>query len=81
VNPDANARANATWKAAFVAVGLLLGEPADAIERALGGAGASPPAGAASLRSMAAGSRDARARAIARAVSTVAVALDATRLA
>jgi hypothetical protein len=75
--------ARATWETAFVAVGLLLGEPADAIERALvlDAAEAGAPARAASLRSMAGGSREARARAIARVVSEVAVALDATRLA
>jgi hypothetical protein len=65
------------WEAAFVAVSAIVGEPAGAIASALGDAGM---AQAASLvRSLGATSKEARARALARAVSDVVLAIDAMR--
>jgi hypothetical protein len=69
----------ATWETSFVAVGLLLGEPAESLERALGGEGSNAAVGW--LHTLVEGPREARARAIARVVSEVAVTLDAVRLA
>jgi len=67
------------WEPAFVAVSAIAGEPPEAVASALGDAGM---AHAASLvRALGAASRDARARALARAVSDVALALDAMRYA
>lgn len=68
------------WQAAFVAVGALLGEPAEAMAgaldpRALDGDGRVE----ALVRALASPSRDERARAMARALSEVALAVDSAR--
>jgi hypothetical protein len=78
---------SATWDTSFVAVSVLVGEPVDSVARTLG-ASASAPAiellrklgeGAGDIA--AATSREARARALARVISELAVAVDAMRLA
>lgn len=67
------------WQSAFFAVSALLGEPPEAATLAVGDAGTLHAAQlAADLRSP---SREVRARAIARALAPVALALDAERLA
>jgi hypothetical protein len=68
-----------TWESAFVAVSVLVGEPADAIEATLGGPDREDAA--ALLHKLLAASREARARGLARVVSEVAVVVDAARLA
>jgi hypothetical protein len=70
---------SASWDTSFAAVSVLVGEPVDAVTSALGDA-ASPQA-TALLGKLADASRDARARALARVISEVAVAIDAMRLA
>ena len=72
----------APWEGAFVAVSALLGEPLEAIAGALDDEGRARAGD--TLRALASKSREARdgrARAIARAVSEVALAIDALRLA
>jgi hypothetical protein len=67
------------WEAAFVALGVVAGEPPEAIASALGDEGAARVADL--LRALAAPSRETRARALARAVSDVVLAIDASRYA
>jgi hypothetical protein len=67
------------WETAFVALSAIAGEPMEAVARALGEAGSARAADLA--RALAATSREARARALARAVSDVVLALDAMRYA
>jgi hypothetical protein len=70
---------NESWQPAFVAVSLLIGEPLDSVDAALGGA---PDLAGARLRDrVVSGSREARAQAIARVASEVAVAIESLRLA
>ena len=68
------------WQTTFVAVSLLLGEPPEAIAAALDDDDDRTEA-AVALRAMTSGSREDRARALARAVSEVALAVDAVRFA
>jgi hypothetical protein len=70
---------SASWDTSFVAVSVLVGEPLDAVTIALGDS-ASPQA-TALLGKLADASREARARALARVISEVALAIDAVRLA
>jgi hypothetical protein len=63
------------WQTAFAGVSLLLGEPPEAVSAALGDEVSH------ALLAMTSGSREDRARALARAVSEVAVAIDAARFA
>ncbi len=67
------------WEPAFVAVGVLVGEPLEALEAALGEAG--EPHATRLLRVLGSASRETRARALARVVSDVAVAIDSLRVA
>lgn len=67
-----------TWDTAFVAVSVVAGEPVELAVRALGERPS--PSARALLRKLGAGSREARARALARVVSEVALAIDALRL-
>jgi len=67
------------WEAAFVALGVVAGEPPEAIASALGDEGVARVADL--LHALAAPSREARARALARAVSEVVLAIDASRYA
>jgi hypothetical protein len=67
------------WETAFVAVSAIAGEPLDAITSALGESGTARAGEL--LRTLASTSKEARARALARAVSDVALALDAMRYA
>jgi len=67
------------WETAFVALSAIAGEPADAVASALGEAGTAH--GADLVRALTASSREARARALARAVSDVVLAIDAMRYA
>jgi hypothetical protein len=67
------------WEPAFVGVSLAVGESLEAASRALGDDGAIHAADW--LQGLGAGSRDARARFLARVLSDVAVAIDAVRLA
>jgi hypothetical protein len=67
------------WEAAFVAVSAIAGEPPDAVASALGEGGMSRAADL--VRALGATSKEARARALARAVSDVALAIDAMRYA
>lgn len=67
----------ARWEAAFVAVSAIAGEPPDAIASALGDAGMARVTDL--VRALGATSKEARARALARAVSDVALAIDALR--
>jgi hypothetical protein len=67
------------WEPAFVAVGILLGEPPEAVRASLA---SSTSIGAARLMSrLDAPSREARAQALAHVVSKVAIALEAASLA
>jgi hypothetical protein len=66
------------WEPAFLAVSAAVGEPLEAASRALGDDGAIHAAHL--LRRLGAASRDARARSLARALSDVAVEIDAMRL-
>ncbi len=77
--PPLDVRDELRWEASFVAVSAIVGEPAVAVASALGDAGL---ANAAQLvRALEAPSREARARALARAVSDVVLAIDAMRYA
>jgi hypothetical protein len=77
--PPVDVRDAPRWEASFVAVSAIVGEPAVAVASALGDAGM---ANAAHLvRALEAPSREARARALARAVSDVVLAIDAMRYA
>jgi hypothetical protein len=67
------------WEAAFVAASAIAGEPASAVASALGDAELARAADL--VRALEAPSREARARALARAVSDVVLALDAMRFA
>jgi hypothetical protein len=67
------------WETAFVAVSAILGEPPDAVAGALGGPGMGHAADL--VRALGASSREARARALARAASDVALAIDTMRFA
>jgi hypothetical protein len=67
------------WETAFVALGAIAGESTEAVASALGEAGRAHAADL--LRALAATSREARARALARAVSDVVLAIDAMRCA
>ncbi len=67
------------WRLAYLAVSALLGEPD--CETLLAVDAASPGIPPDSLRGLRSSSREARARAIARVVSDVVLALDAARLA
>ncbi len=76
------------WESAFVAVSAIVGEPAEAVASALGDVGmarasslvrALDPANAANATN--ATSKETRARALARAVSDVVLAVDAMRYA
>jgi hypothetical protein len=67
------------WEPAFVAVAAVVGESLDATIAALGDAGTAHAADL--LRALRSTSRDTRARALARVVSEVAVAVDALRYA
>lgn len=66
------------WSTAFIAFGVLLGEPADAVTRALG----EPTTGPASalLRELASTSRVTRARAVAGVVTRVVADVERARL-
>ena len=71
--------ADVDWRSAFLATSVLVGEPLDAAIGALGDAaavGASPL-----LQELRSSSREARARAIARIMTSVASEVDAARLA
>lgn len=67
------------WEIAFVAVSALLDEPLEAIVEALDDTGRA--IASETLRALASNTREERARALARALSEVAVAVDALRLA
>ncbi len=67
------------WEPAFLAVGVLVGEPLEALTAALGDAG--EPHTTSLVEALRSTSRETRARAIARVVSDVAVAIDALRYA
>jgi hypothetical protein len=67
------------WEIAFVALSAIAGEPMEAIAGALGEAKWARTGGLA--RALTATSKDARARALARAVSDVVLAIDAMRYA
>jgi hypothetical protein len=67
------------WESSFIAVGVLLGEPVDAMMAAVGAP--LPPAAAGLAATLRAEPREARARALAGVVSEVALALNASRLA
>ena len=66
------------WEPAFLAVSSAVGEPLELASRALGDDG--PRRAEDLLRGLAARSRDARAKALARVLSQVAAAIDAMRL-
>jgi hypothetical protein len=70
---------SATWETSFVAVSMLIGEPVDNVASALGGPGRKPATEW--LRRLGEASREGRARALARVISELAVAIDAARLA
>jgi hypothetical protein len=67
------------WETAFVAVSAIVGEPPEAVARALGESGMARAADL--VRALGAASKEARARALARALSDVALAVDAMRYA
>jgi hypothetical protein len=67
------------WEPAFVAMSVLVGEPLELTLDALGGAIGNEAAEVS--RGLASPSRDARAQTMARALSEVALAIDAVRLA
>ena len=68
-----------TWESAFVAVGAALGEPVEALVDALG------PEGAARAGDLVAGlraeARDARARALAKVLTQIALGIDGAGIA
>lgn len=63
------------WEPAFVAIAAIVGEPLEAALAALGDEGAAHAADL--IHALRSTSKDARARALARVVSEVAVAIDA----
>jgi hypothetical protein len=63
------------WEPAFVAIAAIVGEPLEATLEALGDEGAAHAADL--LQALRSTSKDARARALARVVSEVAIAVDA----
>ena len=65
------------WTPAFVAVGTLIGEPIEAIASALEAPDREPAADL--LRALKAPSRDVRARALARVLTEVAIAIEAVK--
>jgi hypothetical protein len=67
------------WETAFVAVSVIAGEPLDVIARAIGETGMARAAEV--VRALGSTSREGRARALARAISDVALAIDALRYA
>jgi hypothetical protein len=67
------------WESAFVAVGVLLGEPLEVVRASLGPT--IPPSASRLLNRLEAPSRESRAQALARVLADVAVALDDARLA
>jgi hypothetical protein len=67
------------WEPAFIAVGVLLGDPLDVVRGAL--ASPVPASGARLLTRLAAPSREARAQALGRVLADVATALEDARLA
>jgi hypothetical protein len=71
------------WEIAFVAVSAIVGEPADAVASALGDVGVGRASSLVraldSTAATAATSRETRARALARAISDVVLAVDAMR--
>jgi hypothetical protein len=76
---SADVRDELCWETAFLALSAIAGEPMEAVASALG---ESKWARTADLgRALAATSKDARARALARAVSDVVLAIDAMRYA
>jgi hypothetical protein len=68
-----------SWEPAYLAVSAVLGEPLDAAVAALGEGGATHAADL--LKALRSPSREARARALAHAISEVAVAVEAMSLA
>jgi hypothetical protein len=66
------------WESAFVAVGVLLGEPVEVVRASLGPT--IPPSASRLLSRLEAPSRESRAHALARVLADVAVALDDARL-
>jgi hypothetical protein len=70
---------SATWETSFVAVSVLLGEPLDQVTRVLGAAAGAPATEL--LQKLGGASREGRARALARVLSDVALAIDDARLA
>ncbi len=66
---------NERWEPAFVAIGAIAGEPLEVLTAELGDSGAAHAADL--LQALRSTSRDTRARALARVVSEVAVAIDA----
>jgi hypothetical protein len=69
----------ARWETAFVAVSVIAGEPLDAIASALGETGMARATEV--VRGLQSASREARARALARAIADVTLAVDALRYA
>jgi len=67
------------WEPAYLAVSAVLGEPVEAAAACLGGGGAARAAGL--LEALRSPSRDARARALAQALSEVALAVESVSLA
>jgi len=67
------------WESAFIAVGVLLGEPVEVVRASLGPT--IPPSASRLLSRHEAPSRESRAQALARVLAGVAVALDDARLA
>jgi|HubBroStandDraft_2_1064218.scaffolds.fasta_scaffold361029_2 hypothetical protein len=65
------------WESAFIAVGVLLGEPLEVVRASLGPT--IPPSAARLVGRLEAPSREARAQALARVVADVAVALENAR--
>ena len=76
---SADVRNELRWETAFVAVSAIAGEPMEAVASALHESGLARTSDLA--RALAATSKEGRARALARAVSAVALAIDAMRYA
>jgi hypothetical protein len=74
---SADVRDELRWETAFVAVSAIAGEPMEAVASALGESRWARTRDLA--RALASTSKDARVRALARAVSDVVLAIDATR--
>jgi hypothetical protein len=66
------------WEPAFIAVGVVLGEPLERVKASL--ASPLPPSAERLLSRLADPSREARAQALARPLSEVAMAIEAARL-